>query len=105
MKNKLNRIFLCFHFDQTNYNEKLGLPSAHVGAIHQRPDGSLWLGSPTSGLVEYKPGRHSPKVEILSVDGNADEPLPKDYVTGYSSLAFKWTADDMETLTEYQLPI
>ena len=90
-----------FHFDQTNYNEQLGLPNSFVLAIHQRPDGSLWLGSPTSGLVEYKPGRHSPKVEILSVDGNADEPLPKDYVTGYSSLAFKWTADDMETLTEY----
>ena len=24
-----------------------------------------------------------------------------DYITGYSALAFKWTANDMETLTKY----
>ena len=68
--------------------------------LHPRPDGSLWFGS-TSGLAVYRPDSHSPNVEIFSVDGQAHGLLPPDYITDYSALAFKWTANDMETLTEY----
>ena len=68
--------------------------------LHPRPDGSLWFGS-TSGLAVYRPDSHSPNVEIFSVDGQPHGLLAPDYITGYSALAFKWTADDMETLTEY----
>ncbi|MDP6998424.1 MAG: Ig-like domain-containing protein [Candidatus Poribacteria bacterium] len=89
-----------FHFDRLNYNKQLGLPSSHVWDIHPRPDGSLWFGS-TSGLAVYRPDSHSPNVEILSVDGQPHSLLPPNYITGYSALAFKWAADDMETLTEY----
>ena len=89
-----------FHFDRLNYNKQLGLPSSHVWDIHPRPDGSLWFGS-TSGLAVYRPDSHSPNVEILTVDGQPHGLLAPDYITGYSALAFKWAADDMETLTEY----
>ena len=80
--------------------KQLGIPNTFVMTIHERPDGSLWFGS-LEGLVVYRPGSHSPNVEIFSVDGQAHGQLPPDYITGYSALAFKWTANDMETLTEY----
>ena len=74
--------------------KQLGIPNAFVMTIHERPDGSLWFGS-LEGLVVYRPGSHSPNVEILSVDGQARGLLPPDYLTGYPSLAFKWTADEL----------
>ena len=91
-----------FHFDLVDYNLRQGLPNREVRMISESQDGSLWVGS-SDGLTKYFPSSNPPNVDIVSVNGD-ERPtteISSGYVTGRPTLAFKWTAQDLETLTDY----
>ncbi|MDP6999738.1 MAG: FlgD immunoglobulin-like domain containing protein [Candidatus Poribacteria bacterium] len=91
-----------FHFDLVDYNLRQGLPNKEVRMISESQDGSLWVGS-SDGLTKYFPSSNPPNVDIVSVNGDKrpTTEISSGYVTGRPTLAFKWTAQDLETLTDY----
>merc|ERR1711964_620605 len=89
-----------FHFDLVNYNLSQGLPNSEIRMISESQDGSLWVRS-KDGLTKFSPGSEPPHVDIVSVDGLPTTKISSGYVTGRPTLAFKWTAQDLETLTDY----
>ncbi|MAE20714.1 hypothetical protein CMK12_17600 [Candidatus Poribacteria bacterium] len=99
-KKGLGKNEFWFHFDLVNYNLRQGLPNNEVSVIYESKDHTLWFGS-QNGLTKFWPSSNPPHVDIVSVDERPTTEISSGYVTGRPTLAFKWAAVDLETLTDY----
>ncbi len=58
-----------FHTDGTAWSKldlRDGLPEDTITRVHRAPDGTVWMGGYSKGLVRYRPSKNTPRSPVLT---------------------------------------